>query len=154
MAGNISVKSKQERILYIEDHKDSREMLAEMLSYSGYTVATATTVADSLTLARRDRFDLYILDSRFPDGTGVDLCRRIRLFDPNTPIIFFSSAAYKHDIEAGIAAGAQAYLTKPTGIYLIVGVISRLLAGISQIQIPLNLEDPKPGLELARSSAN
>ncbi len=139
MAGNIGVKSKQERILYIEDHKDSREMLAEMLGYSGYTVATANTLADGLTMARLEQFDLYILDSRFPDGTGVDLCRRIRLFDPKTPIIFFSSAAYKHDIEAGIAAGAQSYLTKPTGIYLIGGVISRLLAGVSQIQVPANI---------------
>lgn len=140
MAGNISVKRNRGRILYIEDHKDSREMLALTLSYSGYDVATANTVAEGLALAEFKRFDLYILDSRFPDGTGVDLCRRIHLFDPDTPIIFFSSAAYKHDIDAGIAAGAQAYLIKPAGLYLIDGVISRLLAGIRQIQLPVNIQ--------------
>ena len=115
------------RILYIENHEDSRAMLAIMLGNDGYEVVTATTVANGLSLARLERFDLYILDSRFNDGTGLELCLQIRAFDPETPIIFYSSAAYASDIEAGMAAGAQKYLTKPGGIEIIEQTIAELL---------------------------
>jgi len=118
----------KKRILYIENHEDSRQMLAVMLGYAGYEVATATNVVNGLSLARLERFDLYILDSIFSDGTGVDLCRQIRAFDPDTPIIFYSSAAYESDIKAGLAAGAQSYLTKPAGIFIIEQTIAELLA--------------------------
>jgi DNA-binding response OmpR family regulator len=59
-------------------------------------------------------FDLYILDNWLPDGDGVDLCRNIREFDPHTPILFNSAAAYARDIREAIRAGAQSYLVKPT----------------------------------------
>jgi DNA-binding response OmpR family regulator len=115
------------RILYIEDDKDSREMLVLMLEDAGYAMSTATSVADGLSLARLERFDLYILDSRFADGSGVDLCRQIRAFDPLTPIIFYSSSAYPADIATGLSAGAQEYLLKPMGIYTIIQTIAELL---------------------------
>jgi DNA-binding response OmpR family regulator len=115
------------RILYIEDDKDSREMLVLTLEDAGYTMSTASSVADGLSLARFERFDLYILDSRFTDGSGVDLCRQIRAFDPLTPIIFYSSSVYPADIAAGLSAGAQEYLLKPMGIYTIIQTIAELL---------------------------
>jgi DNA-binding response OmpR family regulator len=116
------------RILYIEDHKDSREMLILMLETAGYAMSAATSIADGLSLVKREHFDLYILDSRFSDGSGVDLCRQIRAFDPVTPIIFYSSSAYPCDIAAGLSAGAQEYLIKPMGIYTITQTIARLLS--------------------------
>jgi DNA-binding response OmpR family regulator len=129
------------RILYIEDHKDSREMIALMFGQAGYEVATANTVGDGLSLARLERFDLYILDSRFGDGTGVDLCRQIRAFDPDTPIIFYSSGAYRSDIEAGMAAGAQSYLIKPGGIEIIEQTVAELLAGTTQARAYVSGEE-------------
>ncbi len=117
----------RERILYVEDNEDSREMLTVVLEMAGYRMATAESVATGLSLARLERFDLYILDSRFEDGTGLDLCRSIRAFDPDTPIIFYSSDAYARDIKAGLEAGAQYYLTKPAGIYDIEQTIKRCL---------------------------
>jgi DNA-binding response OmpR family regulator len=128
MTAKAPVFGAKNRILYIENHEDSREMLAVMLRQAGYEVATATNVANGLSLARLERFDLYILDSRFSDGTGVNLCRQIRAFDPDTPIIFYSSAAYESDIKEGMAAGAQYYLTKPVGIFIIEETIAELLA--------------------------
>ena len=123
------VSQSKKRILYIEDHEDSRQMLSVLLGRAGYEVATATTVANGLILAGLERFDLYILDSRFTDGTGLELCRQIRAFDPDTPILFYSSAVYRSDIEAGIAAGAQGYLIKPTGIDIIEQTIAGLIVG-------------------------
>jgi DNA-binding response OmpR family regulator len=123
------VSQSKKRILYIEDHEDSRQMLSVLLGRAGYEVATASTVANGLSLAGLERFDLYILDSRFTDGTGLELCRQIRAFDPDTPILFYSSAIYRSDSEAGIAAGAQDYLIKPTGIDIIEQTIAGLLVG-------------------------
>jgi two-component system OmpR family response regulator len=129
------------RILYVEDHADSRVMLGSLLKYAGYAVSTAASIAEGLSLATQERFDLYILDSRFADGSGVGLCRQIRAFDPLTPIIFYSSGAYKDDIAAGMAAGAQAYLIKPLGIYTISQTIAELLNGAKNVQVDVQSED-------------
>jgi DNA-binding response OmpR family regulator len=48
-----------------------------------------------------------------PDGSGIGLCRAIREFDPYTPILFYSAAAYERDIQEALRSGAQAYLVKP-----------------------------------------
>jgi DNA-binding response OmpR family regulator len=124
----------RKRILYIEDHEDSRHMLTVLLEYGGYEVVTASTVAGGLSLAMLERFDLYILDSRFKDGTGIDLCRQIRAFHPDTPIIFYSSSAHDRDVEAGMAAGAQHYLIKPNGVYKIEQTIAGLLVKTTEAQ--------------------
>jgi two-component system response regulator ArlR len=132
MIATATVSPARKRILYIEDHEDSRHMLTVLLGIGGYEVITARTVAGGLSLAMLEQFDLYILDSRFTDGTGIDLCRRIRAFHPDTPIIFYSSSAYDRDIEAGMAAGAQYYLTKPEGVYMIEQTVAELLVGITE----------------------
>jgi DNA-binding response OmpR family regulator len=124
----------RKRILYIEDHEDSRHMLAALLGIAGYEVISAATVAEGLGLAMLERFHLYVLDSRFKDGTGVDLCRKLRALHPETPIIFYSSSAYPYDIEAGMAAGAQRYLIKPNGVYTIEQTIAGLLVGTTEAQ--------------------
>jgi DNA-binding response OmpR family regulator len=122
-----NVRFTPKRILYIEDDQDSREMLVWMLKKAGYAMSTATSVAEGCSLAMFEPFDLIILDVRFNDGSGIDLCRQIRVFDPFTPIIFYSGSAYPSDIAAGLAAGAQQYLTKPMGIYTIHQTIAGLL---------------------------
>ena len=60
-----------------------------------------------------ERFDLYVLDASLPDLDGFELCRRMRAFNPDTPILFFSGAAFEADKERGIEAGANAYVIKP-----------------------------------------
>lgn len=125
----------RKRILYVEHHDDNREMLATLLGYAGYEVATAATATEGMSrLAQPERFDLFILESQYPGVLGVDLCRQIRAVDSVTPILFFSSAVYPRDIAAGMAAGAQDYLTKPDGLAVIEQTIAGLLAGITGAQ--------------------
>lgn len=138
MTATALVSPARKRILYIEDHDDTRHMLAVLLGYSGYEVATAATVAEGLRLAMLERFDLYVLDSILKDGTGVDLCRKLRAFHPDTPIIFYSSLAYAKDVEAGLAAGAQHYLIKPNGLYTIERTIAALLVGTTEARCYVN----------------
>jgi DNA-binding response OmpR family regulator len=102
------------RVLYIEDHEDTRELVTLVLEQKRYEVVTESTIESGVKLAGSERFDLYLLDSWLPDGSGVDLCRRIREFDKATPIVFYSAAAYEIDRDEAIKSGAQAYLVKPS----------------------------------------
>lgn len=101
------------RVLYAEDNEDSRDLVKIMCEMSGIEVVTAKTIAEAWRTAQNQHFDLYLLDSRFPDGDGLDLCRRLRSFAPFAPILFYSGNAYQADKKNGLAAGANGYLTKP-----------------------------------------
>jgi DNA-binding response OmpR family regulator len=114
-----------------------------MLKDAGYVVDTATSIADGMDLYKQKHFDLCILDSRFADGTGIELCRQLRALDPRKPIIFYSGAGYATDIAAGLAAGAQEYLTKPLGLYTIAQTIARLLTDVKMVPVKVQRE-PSP----------
>jgi DNA-binding response OmpR family regulator len=101
----------KKRILLVEDHEDSREIVALVLEK--YNLTYAHNFDEGARMARRGYFDLYILDNWLPGGSGSELCRIIREFDPHTPILFYSAVAYAKKIEEGLRAGAQAYLVKP-----------------------------------------
>ena len=102
------------RLLYIEDHEDTRELVTLVLEQRNYEVVTGSTIEIGVALARSQQFDLYLLDSWLPDGSGLDLCRRIREFDKVTPILFYSAAAYEIDRDLALRCGAQGYLVKPS----------------------------------------
>jgi DNA-binding response OmpR family regulator len=104
----------KKHILYIEDHDDTRELVSFVLQQRDYDVTTSTTIANGVKLACENTYDLYLLDSWLPDGSGLDLCRRIREFDSQTPILFYSAAAFEVDRDLALSNGAQGYLTKPT----------------------------------------
>ena len=103
----------QPRVLCVDDDEDSRDMLSTLLRFSRIETKAVATAAQALSVIQAERFDLYLLDSRLSDLDGFELCRRMRDFDPHTPILFFSGAAYEADKKKGIEAGANAYVTKP-----------------------------------------
>ena len=101
------------RVLCVDDDEDSRAMLITLLRLALIEAKAVGTAAQALSLIQTDRFDLYLLDAWLPDLDGFELCRRMRDYDPKTPILFFSGAAYEADRKRGIEAGANAYLIKP-----------------------------------------
>ncbi len=101
------------RVLCVDDDEDCRVMLSTLLGLALVEAKTVGTSAQALAAIEREHFDLYMLDARLPDFDGFELCRRMRDFDPNTPILFFSGAAFEADKEKGIQAGANAYVIKP-----------------------------------------
>jgi two-component system OmpR family response regulator len=103
----------QPRALCVEDDEDSRDMLSTLLRFLRIEAKAVATAAQALSLIQAERFDLYLLDAWLPDLDGFELCRRMRNFDPHTPILFFSGAAFDDDKKKGIEAGANAYVTKP-----------------------------------------
>jgi DNA-binding response OmpR family regulator len=126
IAVNI-VKGLDSHILFVEDNQDTREVVSLVLRVEGYKVTGVETVAEALQLAKSERFDLYLLDIKLPDGSGVELCKVIRGFDAHTPIVFFSANAYKADIRNALGAGAQEYLVKPCDLEELEETIEKLL---------------------------
>ena len=100
-------------VLCVEDDEDSRELLIALLRHELIEAKAVGTAVQAISSIKTEHFDLYLLDSRLPNLDGFALCRRIRDFDPETPILFFSGAAYEADKKRGIEAGANAYLIKP-----------------------------------------
>lgn len=120
-------------ILYIEDHEDTQELVTLILAESNHSVTTTSSSKDALKLAREQQFDLYILDSWLADGTGIELCQRLREFDQGTPIMFFSGAAYETDKQAALDNGAQCYLVKPADIYVLREEVNTLIDAFRNI---------------------
>jgi DNA-binding response OmpR family regulator len=108
-----SAVERRKQVLCSDNHEDTRIMMALLLDLIGYEVTTAGSLAETLPLTEKGGFDLLILDGWYGDGLGLDLCKQIRRFDTRTPILFLSGLAYPSDIDKGMAAGAQAYLSKP-----------------------------------------
>jgi DNA-binding response OmpR family regulator len=114
-------------ILYIEDDLDTGELVREILSALGYEINVVTNVAKAKEVIDTDqRFLMYLLDIRLPDGNGIDLCRWIRESDSATPIAFYS-ANPSYSAEA-FSAGAQAFVPKSGDIELLESTVQRLAA--------------------------
>jgi len=118
------------RILCVEDHEDTCDLMIMLLERSNYEVWPACTVADGLRLARSEHFDLYLLDNRLPDGTGVELCQLIRESHPRTPILFLTAAVSETDRQRAMSAGAQSFLKKPNDLENLEPTISRLIGEV------------------------
>ena len=115
------------RILCVDDHEDTSEMLKLLLAQEDYEVVTAVTIEDALRLANSRDFDLYVLDKRLPDGSGIELCEKLGAATPDIPCMFYTGDAYEMHRREAIAAGADCYVTKPDIDGLIEGV-RKLLA--------------------------
>jgi CheY-like chemotaxis protein len=121
------MKSRVPHILYIEDHADTRELVSLVLTGSNCKVTLAESNVEALDLARTKQFDLYLIDNWIAGGSGIELCKKLREFDPVTPVLFYSGAAYESDKQEAFASGAQGYLTKPVDNDELVDAIFRLI---------------------------
>src|SRR5262245_53414069 len=114
----------KKHILLVEDNEDARGITAFILNE--YALSYARNFGEGRRLAQQQYFDLYIIDNWLPDGSGAELCRLIRRFDPHTPILYYSACAYPRDLQAAFIAGAQAYLIKPISSDELTQVVARL----------------------------
>jgi DNA-binding response OmpR family regulator len=112
-------------ILYVEDHEGAQSLVKSLLEATGHNIVAAASASNGIALAKSSHFDLYLIDTLLPDKTGVDLCRHIRAFDVNAPILFLS--AQPQSAKAAIAAGAQAFVLKPAKPEELEDEIDRLL---------------------------
>ena len=128
MTATATASVARKRILCVDDDEDTRDLMNVLLGQYGYESVIAASVSDALDRARSGGLALCILDHWLTESNGIDLCRQIRAFDSHTPIMFYSGAGYKADIQKGLDAGAQAYLVKPDFVRL-KPTIDRLIHG-------------------------
>jgi CheY-like chemotaxis protein len=102
-------------LLLVEDHKDSAEVMSRLLRAKGYSVETCSTVAEALKISNERHFNLILSDIGLPDGTGIDLIRRIREHS-SIPAIALTGFGMDQDISRYKEAGFDAHLTKPVNI--------------------------------------
>lgn len=101
------------QVLFVEDTSDTRDLVEFSLKQDGFEVTSAQTAEEGLTLARAKSFALILLDIGLPDRDGLELCREIRRFDGQTPILFYTAFAELLDLGEAAKAGAQGCLRKP-----------------------------------------
>ena len=115
------------RILVVDDHEDTPEMLKLLLSESDYEVHAAHSVGEAMEIAKLHDFDLYVLDKRLPDGTGLELCESLIQLTPGVPCIFYTGDAYEIHRTEALAAGADAYVAKPD-VEVLIETVHKLLS--------------------------
>ena len=115
------------RVLCVDDHHDTSEMLQLLLAEENYDVHIAATMEEACRMAESIEYDLYVLDKRLPDGTGLELCERLNKLTPGVPCIFYSGDAYEIHRREAMAAGAAAYVAKPN-IEALISAVRDLLA--------------------------
>jgi CheY-like chemotaxis protein len=103
------------RLLVVEDHVDSAELLAELLESSGHTVRVANTASAAMEAANEQPFDVVVSDVGLPDASGYELMQQLRERFPIKGIAMTGSGR-QSDIDAGRAAGFSVYLTKPVSL--------------------------------------
>jgi CheY-like chemotaxis protein len=118
-------------ILLVEDHPVNRELAVAILVQAGHRVTQAGHGGEAVALAARRLFDLIVMDVQMPEMDGLEATRRIRAREMETgghaPIIALTAHAMKGDRELCLAAGADAYLSKPVKRQELLGAI-RMLA--------------------------
>ena len=108
--------SQQPKVLVIDDEPGVRDLIGEALSLSEITAVQAADGLEALSLLRRERFDLLILDINMPKLDGLALLEKLRTEGMSVPVLMLSARADKSDINQGLRIGADDYLTKPFSI--------------------------------------
>ena len=102
------------RLLLVDDDEALRASLAEQLAmHEEFEVIVSETGAGAMELAKRDHFDLVLLDVGLPDLDGREVCRMLRRSGVNVPVIMLTGADSDSDTILGLDSGANDYVTKP-----------------------------------------
>ena len=104
------------KLLVVDDDTDIRELLEFDLSQSGYDVDTAKDGLEGLQKAISNNYDLVLLDVMMPKMNGFDVCKNIRVYKPNIPILLLTAKGTITDKTDGFNSGADDYIVKPFDI--------------------------------------
>lgn len=117
-------------ILVVDDDEGFQRTIKRILLPKGYSVLTATTGERGLQIAKKQKPDLIILDVILPGIKGRDLCGMLKN-DPETrdiPVVFLTAKDSPDDIDAEIAIGAVAHLTKPVNGTLLIAELKKIIS--------------------------
>ena len=129
------------RVLVVEDHPVNRMILEAWMSSASHVTSTAENGQVAVDIAKDQPFDLIIMDVNMPVMDGLTATRMIREGGQNagTPIVVLSASARHEDHEAGLQAGADAYLNKPIDFGALAALMGRVGGGrdaVAQMALP------------------
>ena len=101
------------RVLLVDDNPMNVELFVDSLAADGHDVVVERDGVAGRARALREAFDVLILDIQLPGMDGYAICRDLRAAGIGSPILALSSAAMAEQVQRGMAAGFDAYLTKP-----------------------------------------
>ena len=116
-------------VLVVDDEEDLLELVRYNLAREGYVVTGVGTGEDALKAARKQPFDLIVLDLMLPAVDGLEVCRRLKS-DPKTrdiPIIMLTAKSEESDMVAGLERGADDYISKPFSPRVLTARVKALL---------------------------
>ena len=113
-------------IFFVEDDLSLINGLSFAIKKQGYALTVARTSVEAEQLWENGNYDLVILDVTLPDGSGFDLCRKIRA-SSKVPIMFLTAADEETDIIMGLDIGGDDYMTKPFKLAVFLSRINALL---------------------------
>lgn len=104
---------KMKKILIVEDEEKLSRVLELELQYENYETKIADNGVDALELMQDETWDLVLLDIMIPRLSGLEVLRRLRKTDEETPVILLTARDQVHDKVSGLDLGANDYVTKP-----------------------------------------
>jgi two-component system cell cycle response regulator DivK len=115
------------QILVVEDNEKSMKLFRDLLEATGYRTLEATTGAEAVELATELRPDLVLMDIQLPDIDGVEALGRLRADErtASIPVLALTAQAMEGDRERFLAAGFDAYLSKPVNIVSFIGTVKQ-----------------------------
>lgn len=128
------------QILLIEDDLSLINGLSFAIKKQGYEIDVVQTSLEANEVWAEGKYDLVVLDVSLPDGSGFDICRKIRETS-KVPIIFLTAADEETDIIMGLDIGGDDYITKPFKLAVFMSRINALLrrsSNFNQIDTDLN----------------
>lgn len=115
------------KVLLVEDNEMNRDMLSRRLERRDFTVITANDGASAVDAARTHHPDIVLMDMELPIKDGWTATREIKLsVNANMPVIALTAHALSGDKEKAMAAGCDAYATKPVDFTALVTLIDQL----------------------------
>ena len=117
LADGIISRPPELRILLVEDHSDSRVVIANLLRHSGYNVVVADCAGTALHRLNADKFDVILSDIGLPDGSGYALVMLAKQCQPEIVAVALTGFSEEQDIRFGREVGFDFYLTKPVDFH-------------------------------------
>ena len=120
------------KILVVDDERALVKGIKFNLENEGYTVDCGYDGNDAVNMAKKNNYDLIILDLMMPGKDGLEACQEIRSFS-TVPVIMLTARSERHDLLLGFESGADDYITKPFDVLELKARVRALLrrAGIS-----------------------
>ena len=133
-------------IFLLEDDEAIGIGLKYSLENEGYTITLTRSFAEAESIIEKQTFALYILDINLPDGSGYDICRKVKE-KGDFPVIFLTAYDDEVNVVMGLDIGADDYITKPFRV-------RELIARIKSVMRRCGKDKAEPTVKLGNVSVN